>query len=126
MVSPVDGDPFALTDNASIDVPNGIFAAGDETLDRTGSTNARLVLGGPFARFRAAPSAARVSWLVAAVALLVVVVVIPVSIGSFAAVRKESLAASTDAPAQPAVVVLSAETLAVSAQVDAIEPAYVM
>ncbi|PPG27785.1 hypothetical protein C5E10_14770 [Pseudoclavibacter sp. RFBG4] len=126
MASPVDGDPFALTDNASIDVPNGIFAAGDETLDRTGSTNARLVLGGPLARFRAAPSAARVSWLVAAVALLVVVVVIPVSIGSFAAVRKESLAASTDAPAQPAVVVLSAETLAVSAQVDAIEPAYVM
>ncbi|PPG39685.1 hypothetical protein [Pseudoclavibacter sp. RFBA6] len=126
MATPVDGDPFAKTDDSSIDVPNGIFAAGDETLDRTGATNARLLLGGPFARFRAAPAAARVSWFLAAVALVVVVVVIPVSIGSFAAVRKESLAASTAAPAQPAVVVLSPETLAVSAQVDAIEPAYVM
>lgn len=126
MATPADGDPFSRTDDASIDVPHGIFTAGDETLDRTGATNARLLIGGPFARFRAAPAAARVSWFAAAVALLVVVVVIPVSIGSFASVRKEALAASTAAPAQPAVVVLSPETLAVSAQVDALEPAYVM
>lgn len=121
------GDPFASADAVPLNVPGGVFdSRPDEAPDRTGSTNARILLGGPLSRVRAAPVAKRAGWLVAVASIALMLVVIPAGITTFASVRRAAIEAAEEAAASPEVVVLSAASVAVQEGLQPIDSAYLM
>lgn len=125
MTTHESGDPFAAADSVPLNVPGGVFdeRAGDPP-ERTGATNARILMGGRAAQLRATPVAKRAGWLVAVAAIALILVIIPAGITAFASVRRAAIEEAAADAAAPQVVQLSAETVAVMDELSTIDTAY--
>lgn len=119
-------DPFADSDATPLRVPSGVFRADSAgPIERTGATNARLVLGQPLAALRAVSQRTIVGRLLAVCTIVSMLVVVPLMISGFASVRRAALAAETSETGLPSLVAISPEAQAVLDQLRPIDAAYI-